>query len=93
MALRTNHIVLPSTGSKLKTLTRTSIGSGINGCGGSFLLDGGLGGQSSYASVDDYYDTIKKPNKGYGLSDKIGSKLQKLNINPKRKTKNITFDF
>lgn len=93
MPVRTKHIFLPNSNAKMKSLTRSFNGGGY----GAVLLDGGMGGQSSYNSLEHYYDTVnKEPNKnarGYGLSDKISSKLNKLNIAPpssKPKMKNIT---
>ena len=93
--VRTSHIVLPNSNAKMKTLTRSFNGGGY-GCGvGAVLLDGGLGGQSSYNGIDDYYETVKRPvqSRGKGLDDKISSKLRNLNIAPptsKPKMKNIT---
>jgi len=91
--VRTSHIMLPN-GSKMNSLRKTVVGGG-----GSFLLDGGKGGQSSYNGIDDYIQTTNRnPRdyqsiKGNGLADKISSKLSKLNIAPptaKPKLKNIT---
>jgi hypothetical protein len=86
------HILLPN-GSKMSSLHRKVVGSGY----GAVLLDGGMGGQSSYSSLDDYYATTNQPRqiktKGQGLADKITSKLKNLNIAPptsKPKMKNIT---
>ena len=53
MASRTSHIHFSGRGARLNTLTRQTFGSGI----GSVLLDGGIGGQSSYHSLEDYYNT------------------------------------
>jgi len=85
------HIMLPN-GSKMSSLSRKVVGGGY----GTVLLDGGMGGQSSYASLDDYYETTNQrpiKTKGQGLADKITSKLKNLNIAPptaKPKVKNIT---
>ena len=83
------HIVLPSSGAKMRTLTRSFNGAGY----GSVLLDGGLGGQSSYSSIDDYIEkTGRNPRNpsGKGLSDKINDRLKNLSINNKPKRKNIS---
>ena len=90
-----NHIVFPYSNAKMKTITRTFGGGGY----GTVLLDGGLGGQSSYYGVDNYIQTTgrdprsNKPSQGNGLADRISNKLSKLNISPpssKPKMKNIT---
>lgn len=74
----------------MKTLSRGFGGMGI----GSFLLDGGDGGQSSYSSIKDYENTTGVDIKGNGLVDKIGRRLSKINIKsdiPRKK--NITMNF
>jgi len=96
--------MLPFTNAKFKTLTSNVVGKGIGGV----LLDNGIGGQSSYNSIEDYelitgrnpYNGVveRKQSKlttGKGLSDRISQKLSKLNIEPKKTTKrkNITIDF
>jgi len=102
---KTSHIRLPFTNAKIKTLTSNVVGRGI----GTVLLDNGIGGQSSYYSIEDYMDTTgrdiysgrvkRQPVKqigGVGLSDKISQKLAALNIEkPKKglKKKNIVIDF
>jgi hypothetical protein len=67
---------------------------------GNVLLDGGLGGQSSYSSVNDFVETTNwrpssrsKAMGGMGLSNKIGKVLGDLNIQKPldRKKKNIKF--
>ena len=67
---------------------------------GNVLLDGGLGGQSSYSSVNDFVETTNwNPSSrsramgGMGLSNKIGKVLGELNIQKPldRKKKNIKF--
>lgn len=87
--LRTTNIHLPGRGNKMNSLRRTITGNGT----GSVLLDGGTGGQSSYHSLDDYYNTANKSTapSGRGLSDKIGERLAKLKINNngKPRIKNI----
>ena len=86
------HIMFPGSNAKMRTLNR-----GMNGGGyGTVLLDGGMGGQSSYYSIDNYMATTNRqtrPQVGNGLADRISSKLSKLNIAPptnKPKMKNIT---
>lgn len=82
------HIMFPGSNAKMRTLNR-----GMNGGGyGTVLLDGGLGGQSSYYSIDNYMATTnRQPQAGNGLADRISSKLSKLNIAPPTpKKKNIT---
>lgn len=56
---------------------------------GSFLLDGGMGGQSSYTSPANYTATTGRVIRGVGL-EKLSSKLGQLNIKPKKQ--NIKFD-
>jgi hypothetical protein len=65
---------------------------------GAVLLDGGLGGQSSYYSVDDYVATTNASpivsTSGQGLKglEKIRTKMENLVIKPStRKPKNIKF--
>lgn len=60
----------------------------IKKIGGSFLLDGGLGGQNSYSSIADYKATTRK---GKGL-EKISEKLSNLSIIPKKSKSMIKFD-
>lgn len=95
MSRRTGHIMFPNSSAKMNTLNRSVVGSGY----GAVLLDGGLGGQSSYNGIDDYIETTKNKSllktsipRGEGLADKITSKLKNLNITPanKPKTKNIS---
>ena len=90
---RHSHYFFPQLGTKHSSLHKTVIGSGY----GTVLLDGGLGGQSSYFGLDNYYDTTNLnkpkiyPTQGEGLSDKISSKLSKLKIESKGpKRKNIS---
>lgn len=90
MVLRTSQIVLPFSNAKMKTSHKTLQGNGV----GAVLLDGGLGGQSSYHGIDDYYETtnMNPSTKGKGLADRISNKLSKLNISsaPVKKLKNIS---
>jgi len=62
---------------------------------GSVILDGGVGGQSSYYSMDDYLGTTNAPAPiGSGLKglDKIRNKMENLVIRPSvKKPKNIKF--
>jgi len=99
----THSIFLPHSQAKLRAMNRHAVGSGIRGCGTpSFLLDGGLGGQSSYTSIDDYMNTtgrdpynnkmsrlqtIPTHTSGTGLADKIANKLSKLSLNKPPKAK------
>jgi hypothetical protein len=90
---RTTHFYIPHIGNKRNTLRGTGTGT--------VLLDGGLGGQSSYYGVDQYiHSTGRDPRTskdelvGTGLADKISNKLRNLNIAPpthKQKRKNISF--
>jgi hypothetical protein len=73
-----------------KTLLKRNQGGGV----GSVLLDGGLGGQSSYSSVDDYLQTTNRKllKKGMGLAD-VGDKLENLVVKPiHKKIRNIKFN-
>ena len=110
--MTTRHIMLPYSNAKIRSLNRHAKNGGTvnsQGCGiGTVLLDGGIGGQSSYPSIESYIETtgrnpytnmIDRPQKiqltsGSGLADKIASKLSKLNLDkPKKKKKNITMSF
>lgn len=86
---RNNKFYLPRMN---KTITRR--GRGI----GSVILDGGMGGQSSYESIDDYVNTANVSpsisSYGSGLKglEKIRNKMENLVIKPSsRKIKNIKF--
>jgi len=75
-----------------KTILKKNEGTGI----GSVLLDGGMGGQSSYSSVDDFLNTtnVAKPlkKKGMGLAE-VGDKLEDLVVKPvHKKIRNIKFN-
>jgi len=60
--------------------------------GGSFLLDGGAGGQSSYSSLSDYTATTGRViRKGKGL-EKLTEKISNLSIIPKKQKSMIKFD-
>jgi len=71
--------------------TRGSTGKGI----GSVILDNGMGGQSSYSSLNDYLQTTNAPAPiGMGLKglDKIRNKMQNLMVKPTlRRQNNIKF--
>jgi hypothetical protein len=77
----------PSLGQKEQDIAdRRLLGKGT----GSFLLDGGMGGQSSYTSPANYTATTGRViRKGGGL-EKLSSKLGNLNI--KEKKHNIKFE-
>lgn len=61
---------------------------------GSVLLDGGMGGQSSYPSIDQYLSITNAPASsviGRGL-ESVKSKMENLMIKPSvKKVKNIKF--
>lgn len=57
---------------------------------GSFLLDGGMGGQSSYPSVEAYTATTGRVIKKGGGLEKLSAKLSNLTVKPKKH--NIKFD-
>jgi hypothetical protein len=62
---------------------------------GSVLLDGGIGGQSSYSSIADYKQTTAKGRGLEGLgSNALGEKLSKLVIKQpsSKKQPNIKFN-
>jgi hypothetical protein len=101
--------MFPHSSAKIRSLNRHVKNGGTIGCGiGSVLLDGGIGGQSSYYDLQNYIDTtgrnpitnnINRVQKiqltsGSGLVDKIADKLSKLKIDKSRKKKkNITMSF
>jgi hypothetical protein len=101
--MSTHHIFLPHSSAKLRALNRASINPSIYGRGtGTVLLDGGIGGQSSYPSIESYMETTGRDpynNKmtrsqavpafksGSGLADKIASKLSKLSLDKPNKPK------
>ena len=74
-----------------------SLKSAILGKGtGSFLLDGGMGAQNSYANVGEYARAtgrvVPPPKKGMGL-EKLSDKIQGLSVQiPKKKKNNIKFE-
>lgn len=86
---RTTSAVIHGHGAKMNTLHKSVIGSGIGGV----LLDGGLGGQSSYPmGIPQMEHTTGRKLNGSGLSDKISDRLKNLNISKpsgKPKKKNI----
>lgn len=101
--MATQHIFLPQSHARLRALTRAAVVNRISGRGApSFLLDGGIGGQSSYNSIEDYENTtgrnlssnkmgrsqaIPAHQSGQGLADRIASKLSKLSLEKPKKTK------
>ena len=101
--MSTHHIFLPHSSAKLRALNRRSINPRMYGTGApAFLLDGGIGGQSSYQSIEDYINTtgrnpynnkidrtqsIPALKSGTGLADKIASKLSKLSLEKPNKPK------
>lgn len=93
---KTSSIHLPFRTTKIHSLHRRAIGGEGTG---SVLLDRGIGGQSSYHSIEDYEKTTKRPlrpiTQGSGLADKIASKLSNLKLDKKQgpKKKNITMTF
>lgn len=93
--MRTIHrAVIPSANASYVVGRRqVRCGTGV----GAVLLDGGLGGQSSYSSLDDYINTtgrnpLAKP-KGQGLA-KMNAQIENLLVKPKgkKKEKNINFN-
>lgn len=107
--MHTSHVMFPHSNAKMRSITRLHKNGGTIGCGiGGVLLDGGIGGQSSYRSLEDYMNTTKRNpltntisrpqhvllQSGSGLADKIAGKLSKLNLDKsKKKKKNITMSF
>lgn len=95
---KTSSIHLPFRATKINSLHRRATGGeGV----GAVLLDGGIGGQSSYHSIEDYTNTTKQQprmrpiTQGSGLADKIAAKLSNLKLEKKNtpKKKNITMSF
>lgn len=94
-------IHLPYTNLRIHPVHKTAIGGGY----GTVLLDGGMGGQSSYRSLSDYENTtgqnpvkrMEQSNQGKGLADKISDKLSKLKVESEKKgkpkRKNIVMSF
>ena len=101
--MSTHHIFLPASHAKLRAMNRHSATARIHGGGApSFLLDGGIGGQSSYSSLNEYMNitgrdpynnkmtrpqVIPALRSGTGLADKIASKLSKLSLEKPKKAK------
>lgn len=94
---RANRVFIPRVN---KTMVARHVRGSKEGRGiGAVLLDGGLGGQSTYASIDDYIATTHASpvvaSAGQGLKglDKIRNKMENLVIKPAtRKPKNIKFN-
>jgi hypothetical protein len=93
-----NKAYMTTSGGAIHTLTRKH----INGRGyGSVLLDGGMGGQSSYSNIEDYINTTgvnpyKETNSlGRGLKN-MNAKIESLFVKSKKhnpkKDKNINFN-
>jgi len=79
-----------SLGQKEALIAEKRMGSLLGKGTGSFLLDGGMGGQSSYPSVSAYTQaTGRVIRKGGGL-EQLSSKLSNLTIKPKKH--NIKFE-
>lgn len=88
-----HKIYFPTKGTGMHALTGRAYGKGAlsatHGCGiGAVILDGGMGGQSSYMGIDDYLSTTKHKTKstyadasGEGLG-KLSAKLSGLTIKP-----------
>ena len=98
--MRTIHrAVIPSSGTAYMVGRRqVRCGTGV----GAVLLDGGIGGQSSYSSLDDYVNTTGvnplarqiKATSGKGLA-KMNAQIENLLVKSKsgkpKKEKNINF--
>ena len=93
MSSRVSSVNLPFSNAKLKSHRsesfKHSIGSGM----GSVLLNkGGAGAGSSYMDIDDYIKTTginpysRSMPSGRGLSDKLGDKLSRLNVEKRSAT-------
>jgi len=97
MVARTHMMYLPKMGGgavfRAGNMRTSMRGRGV----GSFLLDGGLGGQNSYESVDDYISTTGRTIGGSGVASslaKVGGKISNLVIKTESKKplrKNINF--
>ena len=93
---RANRVFIPRVN---KTMVSRHTRGSKEGRGiGAVLLDGGIGGQSSYSSIDDYLATTNAnpivATAGSGLKglEKIRNKMENLVIKPStRKPKNIKF--
>ena len=94
-----NSVYMPMNSSRM--IARQTRGAKMLGKG-AFLLDGGMGGQASYSSVDDYVATTGRAVRGGGLGfspppkhlgmnkDVMNKKIESLMVKPK--TKNIKFN-
>ena len=93
---RSNKVFIPRVN---KTMVARHLRGSKEGRGiGAVLLDGGLGGQSSYSSIDNYLATTNAnpivATSGSGIKglEKIREKMENLVIKPTtRKPKNIKF--
>lgn len=93
---RSNIVFIPRVNKTI--ISRQTRGSKKGRGIGNVILDGGLGGQSSYFSVDDYISTTKASpiiaTSGRGIKglDSIRNNLENLIIKPSvKKPKNIKF--
>jgi hypothetical protein len=91
-------VMLPMSNSHLKLSNLRSIKKKMGEGVGAVLLDGGMGGQSSYRNIEDYIATTgRNPYEematGRGL-EKLGKALSGFTIKPRniRKPKNINFE-
>jgi hypothetical protein len=99
-----HKVIMPSTSggtymtAGMKRISGKGLECAVLGKGvGAVLLDGGMGGQSSYASLDRYTETtgmspMVREVKGRGL-EKLSAKISGLSIMPpKKKKNNIKFE-
>ena len=88
-----NKAYIPAVQAAIKVFNKTHYkGKGV----GAVLLDGGMGGQSSYASLDDYINTTGinplSEKKGLGLAS-MSPKIKSLMVKSRAvKPKNINFN-
>lgn len=86
------HNIMYMPGINKTGVTRQTRGSRQGRGIGAVLLDGGMGGQSSYASLEQMMETINHPTAGRGLNDQLREKMKNLSVRPmERKVKNIKF--
>ena len=88
------RIVMPTTsGGTYHSCRMKRMGGELKGTGtGSFLLDGGMGGQNSYPSLAAYVNETNVKNlRGSGL-EKLSGKISGLSVLPKKKKNNIKFE-
>jgi len=93
-----SKVMMPMCSGLYHTGTRKRMGGeGLGKGTGSFLLDGGRGGQNSYANVAEYARAtgrVVPPPKMRGTGiEKLSDKIQGLSISlPKKKKNNIKFE-